>query len=282
MQHFERLSYGRPPCPPTPPEQGQTQIGFMAAIQTLPTAQRAPSLALLMAEPLRALFDSLGTHAATAPPVTGDGHPVIVYPGLGAGSINTSQLRNFLTRSGFEASDWGGGVNIGHEGDFDEWLAVLVGNVRALQARHSGRRVSLVGWSLGGIFAREIAKRAPDAVRTVITLATPFGALDAGNHPGKLYMPFGGSASHITPQFQARLRETPPVGTTSIYSKSDGIVSWRGCIERRSDHSESVEVDASHLGMASHPAVLRIVSNRLAQPEGRWRALRRSELLGRD
>ena len=77
------------------------------------------------------------------------------------------------------------------------------------------------------------------------------------------------------------LRETPPVPTTSISSKSDGIVSWRGCIERRSDRSESVEVGASHLGMGTHPEVLRILANRLAQPEGQWRPLRRGERLGR-
>jgi pimeloyl-ACP methyl ester carboxylesterase len=215
------------------------------------------------------------------PPVTGEGHPVIVYPRLGAGAMNTSRRRHFLARSGFDASDWGGGVNIGHAGDFDEWLDARAGNVRAIQSQHRGRRVSLVGRSLGGIFAREIAKRAPQAIRTVITLATPFGALDVGNHAGTFCTLFGGAASRITPQFQARLRETPPAGTTSIYSKSDGIVSWRGCVERRSDRSESVEIDASHLGMVSHPAVLRIVANRLAQPEGRWRPLRRSERLGR-
>ena len=76
---------------------------------------------------------------------------------------------------------------------------------------------------------------------------------------------------------QERVREAPPVPTTSIYSKSDGIVSWRGCIEKRTSRSESVEVSASHLGMVSHPQVLRIVAERMAQPEGRWRPLRRAE-----
>ena len=69
--------------------------------------------------------------------------------------------------------------------------------------------------------------------------------------------------------------------TTSIYSKSDGIVSWRGCIEKQTERSENVEVSASHLGIVSHPEVLRIIANRLAQPEGRWRPLTRTERLGR-
>jgi dienelactone hydrolase len=145
----------------------------------------------------------------------------------------------------------------------------------------TGRKVSLVGWSLGGVYAREVAKRCPDSVRTVITLGTPFGSLRGANHAGTIYKLVNGDTSQLTPELEARLRECPPVPTTSIYSKTDGIVSWRGCIERKSERSESVEVSASHLGMGTHPEVLRIVANRLAQPEGQWRPLRRGERLGR-
>ena len=253
----------------------------MPTTQTVPSLMRAPSLALLLAEPLRAMLDALGSHVTAHPESIGDGHPVIVYPGLGTGSMNTSQLRNFLRHAGFQGIDWGGGVNIGHEGEFDDWLDGLSANVREVQARHDGRKVSLVGWSLGGIFAREIAKRAPDAVRTVITLATPFSALGDANHAGTLYRMLNGEAGQLAPGIEARLRVSPPVPTTSIYSKSDGIVCWRGCIEKRSATTESVEVDASHFGMVNHPDVLRIIANRLAQPEGRWKPLRRAERIGR-
>jgi triacylglycerol esterase/lipase EstA (alpha/beta hydrolase family) len=231
-------------------------------------------MALLLAEPFRAMLDSFAAHVATHEHPIGDGHPVMVYPGLGAGSMNTSQLRIALKRAGFDVNDWGGGVNIGHEGEFDDWLDGLVRNVRALQQQHGGRKVSLVGWSLGGIFAREIAKRAPDAVRCVITMGTPFASLGGANHAGTLYKLLNGDASQLTQEMEARLRECPPVPTTSIYSKSDGIVSWRGCIEKRSPLSESVEVDASHLGMVSHPQVLRIIADRLAQREGGWKPFR--------
>jgi pimeloyl-ACP methyl ester carboxylesterase len=253
----------------------------MNPTQTLPSPLRAPPLALLLAEPLRAMLDALGAHLTAHPRPIGDGHPVIVYPGLGAGSINTRAMRTFLRHAGFDANDWGGGVNIGHEGEFDQWLDGLATSVRALQDRHDGRKVSLVGWSLGGIFAREVAKHAPDAVRTVVTLGTPFSALGDSTRAGALYKMLNGDAGQFEPGIEARLRESPPVPTTSIYSKSDGIVNWRGCIERRSASTESVEVDASHLGMATHPAVLRIVANRLAQAEGRWRPLRRAERIGR-
>ena len=148
-------------------------------------------------------------------------------------------------------------------------------NVQALQAEHAGRKVSLVGWSLGGIFAREIAKRAPGAVRSVVTMGTPFAALDGSTHAGAIYKLLNGDSARITPELGARLRQTPPVPTTSVYSKSDGIVSWQGCIEKRSQLAESIEVSASHLGMVNHPDVQRIVADRLAQPEGRWKPMRR-------
>ena len=246
----------------------------MPTIHTLPSELRAPSLALLAAEPFRAMFDAFSAQVSVRPKQVGDGHPVIVYPGLGTGSMNTSQLRLFLNRSGFEASDWGGGVNIGHEGEFDQWLCGLVEQMEATRAQHGGRKVSLVGWSLGGIFAREIARRAPGAVRSVITLATPFGALGGANHAGTIYKMLKGDSGMISPELEARLKLSPPVPTTSVYSKSDGIVCWQGCIEKQSNRAESVEVEASHLGMVNHPGVQRIVAERLAQPEGRWKPMR--------
>ena len=248
----------------------------MPSSQILPSPLRAPPLSLLVAEPIRAMLDYFASHVSAHPASIGDGHPVLVYPGLGAGSANTSQLRTFLTRAGFHVQDWGGGVNIGHDGEFDDWLAGLVRNVRSLQAEHDGRKVSLVGWSLGGIFAREIAKCAPDAVRAVITLATPFASIGDANHAGTVYRMLNGDVSQLAPEVEARLRRSPPVPTTSIYSRSDGIVCWQGCVEKRSPIAENIEVDASHLGMASHPEVLRIVAGRLAEPEGRWKPLRRA------
>ena len=253
----------------------------MPSTHSLPSSHQAPSLALLLAEPFRAMLDALGSHVTPHPEAIGDGHPVIVYPGFGTGSMNTSQLRNFLRLAGFQASDWGGGVNIGYEGEFDDWLDGLADHVRDIQDRHAGRKVSLVGWSLGGIFAREIAKRAPGSVRTVITLATPFSALGSATHAGALYRMLNGQAGTIAPEIEQCLRNSPPVPTTSIYSKSDGIVSWRGCIGRRSAITENVEVDTSHMGMVNHPAVLRIIANRLAQPEGSWKPFKQVERIGR-
>jgi hypothetical protein len=246
----------------------------MDSTQTIPSSFRAPPLSLLAMEPLRAVLDYCAARIGCEPLPIGDGHPVVVYPGLAGGAMSTAHLRRFLQQSGFTVRDWEGGVNTGPEGLFDDWLGTLVQRVRDLHAEH-GSAVSLVGWSLGGVYAREIAKLCPGSVRQVVTLGTPFGSLGGGNHAGTIYKLLNRDTPHLTPEMAARLRECPPVPTTSIYSKTDGIVSWRGCIERRSERSESVEVAASHLGMGTHPEVLRILVNRLAQPEGQWRPLRR-------
>jgi hypothetical protein len=244
--------------------------GRMNSTQALPTPYHAPSLSLLAAEPLRALFDYIASRVGPQARLVGDGHPVVVYPGLGAGALTTAHLRRYLKDSGFAVHDWGGGVNTGPDGGFDEWLEQLADRLRQLHVRHQ-RRVSLIGWSLGGVYAREIAKHSPGSVRQVITLATPFAALAQGNHAGTVFRLLNRDKAQLPPGLQARIRECPPVPTTSIYSKSDGIVSWRGCIEKKTERSESIEVHASHLSMVSHPQVLRIVADRLAQPEGCWR-----------
>jgi predicted alpha/beta hydrolase family esterase len=237
---------------------------------------RAPSLMLLAAEPLRALLDGFAGHLPCEAVAVGDGHPVIVYPGLGAGAMQTSALRSFLKASGFTVLDWDGGINTGPVGRLHDWLPTLEQRLREVHRQH-GRKVSLVGWSLGGVYARELAKSCPECVRQVITLATPFHALGHGNHAGALFRLLHPESSQLDADLQARVSGTPPVPTTSIYSRSDGIVSWRGCVERKTRRSESVEVSASHLGIVSHPQVLRIVANRLAQAEGEWRPLKRAE-----
>lgn len=234
---------------------------------------QAPPLSLLAVEPLRAMFDGLAAHFACERGATGDGHPVIVYPGLGAGGAQTALLRRYLRDCGFAVHDWEGGINTGPVGRLHEWLGTLQDHLGRVHEEH-GRTVSLVGWSLGGLYARELAKCRPAAVRQVITLATPFNSLGHGNHASGVFQLLHPGTSHLGAKMQERLREAPPVPTTSIYSKSDGIVSWRGCVQKRTRRCESVEVSASHLGIVSHPQVLRIVAERLAQPDGQWRPLR--------
>jgi len=200
----------------------------------------------------------------------GDGHPVLVLPGLGAGDESTVILRTFLASRGYRVSRWGQGRNLGlRHGLVD----ALHGRIQHLAATH-GRKVSLVGWSLGGIFARELAKRAPEAVRQVITLASPFTGHPRATHAFRFYEWVSGHRIG-GPEIHEPLRAPPPVPTTSIWSRTDGVVSWRCSVEREQAFVENIEINASHFGIGAHPLALYAIADRLAQPEGHWQPFRR-------
>ena len=213
---------------------------------------RSPSLALLASEPARAFVDLFASRAPDAPDAVGDGHRVIVYPGLGAGPLTTWRLRSSLEASGFTPTDWGFGLNRGPQGGVGRWLDKLSAAVEDAY-RSDGRKVSLVGWSLGGIFAREISRAVPHAVRQVVTLGSPFGAEAEETHAAWLYRLLSGSRPPQSRRQVAELKRPLPVPSTSIFSKSDGIVSWRGCLQKPGPIAENIEVPGvSHLGMGTH------------------------------
>jgi pimeloyl-ACP methyl ester carboxylesterase len=173
----------------------------------------------------------------------GDGHPVLVLPGFTASDLSTRVLRAYLRRRDYAAHGWQLGRNVGLEGEIGGRMR---DRLLALHAEH-GRRVSLVGWSLGGIYARELAKLAPGCVRQVITLGSPFALLPP-----------------------------PPVPATAIYSRSDGVVAWQDCRELESARTDNVEIVGSHCGLGVNPLVLFAVADRLAQPESGWKPFDRS------
>jgi len=195
----------------------------------------------------------------------GDGHPVLVFPGFMASDFSTRTLRRFLRDLGYGAHGWGLGRNLGPSPTI---VAGLGERLAALHQRYA-RRVSLIGWSLGGVYARELSRHLPDAVRQVITLASPFRDLDATNVPRFLR---DRRPTHPDEQvLRAALREPVPVPATAIYSRSDGIASWRSCMEEPGPRSENIEVESSHLGIGHHPVVLLTIADRLAQAEGAWK-----------
>jgi pimeloyl-ACP methyl ester carboxylesterase len=198
----------------------------------------------------------------------GDGHPVIVYPGLGADTAAVQPLVQCCVSLGYAAMDWGRGLNGGPGGALDDWLAELAADVQAI-ADDQQRRVSLIGWSLGGVFAREIARLAPGAVRQVITLGTPITGGGAHHtNVGWLYQAFNSQAPVADAALAQRLGAPLPVPSTSIYSRSDGVVHWQACTSQDDDDEiDSVEVDASHLGLIWHPEVLAVVAERLSRPD---------------
>jgi len=196
----------------------------------------------------------------------GDGHPVLVFPGLAAGDVTTVVIRRFLRDLGYDAHAWEQGLNFGPRPGV---LEACVDKIRQLRAQH-GRPVSLVGWSLGGVYARELAKMMPDDVRLVISLGSPFTGSPKATNAWRVYQLVSGEKEIDEARFAA-LRETPNVPTTSIFSRTDGVVAWQCSVEQETATSENIEVHASHVGMGLNPTALYAIADRLAQPEGQWK-----------
>lgn len=236
---------------------------------------RPPSRTLMFLEgrALPELGAFLGLLPLLALSPKGDGHPVLVFPGLLAGDTSTRALRGFLGRQGYVASGWGLGRNLGlREGI----RAGLVERLHRLNEEH-GRKVSLIGWSLGGLYARQLAKMFPDRVRSVITLGSPFAGSPKATNAWRIYeMASGHRADDVDPHFGGDLNGAPPTPNTAIFSRTDGVCAWQVCRERTSEFNESIEVESSHCGMGHHPAVVYAVADRLAQPEGHWKPFDRS------
>jgi hypothetical protein len=203
----------------------------------------------------------------------GDGHPVLVMPGLVASDVSTRPLRGFLREHGYAAHGWNLGTNRGYYRGLEQ---DILHRVRDLRRRH-GRKVSLLEWSLGGIFARQIAKIIPGDIRAVITLGSPFGGNPRATHAWRLYELLSGHrVEDGTVSFARSLADPPPVPTTAIYSRGDGICAWQCCVEKRTATTESIEVHGSHCGLGHNPAAVYAVADRLAQSEGQWRPFDRA------
>ena len=242
-----------------------------ATAQTL----RPPSKTLMFLEG-RAIHE-LGAFLGALPLLSlapkGDGHPVLVLPGLVASDTSTRPLRSFLKNRGYAVSGWRQGRNLGLR---DGVQHAMVDLVRELSDHHQ-RKISLVGWSLGGLYARQLAKMMPDRVRSVITLGSPFAGHPKATNAWRVYeMASGRRADEEDARFGGALSGTPPVPTTAIFSRTDGICAWQSCMEKPSARSENIEVESSHCGMGHHPAVVYAVAERLAQPEGKWAPFDRS------
>jgi pimeloyl-ACP methyl ester carboxylesterase len=200
----------------------------------------------------------------------GEPHPVMVLPGFSAGDESTLPLRNFITRLRYKALPWLQGVNTGNP-------AKLESVMRRFFRMHQvyGTKISLVGQSLGGVFAREIAREFPDAVRCVITLGSPYAAQNGeATNPAikRLFEEMSGlTVEEMRAMVPSAESQTPlPLPTTSVYSKEDGVVGWQACVEPENELSESVRVLGSHTGMAMNPDVLHLIADRLAQNPASW------------
>ena len=239
----------------------------------------APHPALFWSDYARSLgeFSSLSwSWPALARAPKGDGHPVLVIPGLGADDLSTVFLRRYLRHLGYRTYRWKLGTNLGPTAITVEGLPARLAEL----ADKTGQPVSVIGWSLGGIFARKLARAEPESTRQVVTLGSPirlarrrhsnartFYHLNRHRHVEELPLPLEDGHGPL------------PVPSTSIYSRLDGVVAWRACLDVTSKTSENVEVFASHFGFGHHPAALYAVADRLAQAPGEWRPFSRPRWL---
>ncbi len=244
------------------------------------TTPRPPNVALWASEGLRTSVDIAGlagTWPALAAAPRGDGHPVLVLPGLATSDMSTVTLRALLRGVGYTSYGWKLGRNIGPTRKITDGMRTRLDEI----ADKYGRPVSLIGWSLGGIFARRIARERPDLVRQVITLGSPF----------KLEAPVQSRAHGVYNRFKhLHVEDLPypleaglgpmPMPATSVYSRLDGIVHWRACLDEPSEFAENIEVRCAHLGFGHHLPTLWIIADRLAQQPGRWQPFRRPSWMG--
>ena len=191
----------------------------------------------------------------------GDGSAVLVFPGFLTGDWATAGLIRWLCKIGYDARGWGAGSNWGPSATAIKRCQTLLDE--ALQ--RSGRKVALVGRSLGGLYARELAKDAPGKVARVITLGTPV-KLPVATPLSPFAYALSGNFDAAFVQRAPSLTQNPPVPTTAIYSRQDGIVPWQACLIEESATSENIEVDSAHTIMGSNPKAMRVIADRLANP----------------
>lgn len=236
---------------------------------------KPPSGALMLAEG-RALFEFnasllLSPMLMMAP--RGDGHPVLVLPGFLASDLSTAFLRRYIGMIGYEPHAWDLGRNFGGVYRMRE---ALRDRLRFIHEK-SGRKVSLVGWSLGGVYARDLALAMPEAVRSVTTLGSPFANDISATSIRKIYETLSGELiTDAKVEDIKALGGDLPVPATSIFTKTDGIVHWRTCLVKENERAENIEIVlASHTGLGVNAAALWAIADRLAQPEGTFKPFNR-------
>ncbi len=230
-----------------------------------------PSVLWLATEPHRAILEyglSIPYKFWKRRNAKGDGHPVLVLPGFMATDKSTVALRKYINSLGY--ATYGG--NIGRNFGKEEYIDLLTDKLKYIYELH-GEQVTLIGWSLGGVFARQLAKTRPDNVRQVITLGSPFRNVLQSNNASWIHQLLRGGKD-VTAANERLLIDLPipaPVPTTAIYSKEDGIVPWEYCLEAEEDAiHQNIQVRGSHIGLGFNASVLEIIADRLMLKRADW------------
>jgi len=191
----------------------------------------------------------------------GNGGQVMVLPGFGAGDLSTLVLRQYLNFLGHKADGWHQGLNTA---DVPQLITTLSRKVD-MAARNHGKPMALVGWSLGGYLAREIAREVPHGVSQVITLGSPVVGGPKFTAIARLYEQSGVSLDDIEAALAERERIPLTVPVTALYSRLDGIVAWEACIDERSGMTTHIEVSTTHCGLGFSAEVFRLLAKQLSR-----------------
>jgi pimeloyl-ACP methyl ester carboxylesterase len=241
---------------------------------------RRPDIRLGIAEGPRVITEiaslmSVAPFLAWAP--RGDGHAILVLPGFGGSDRSTALLRAFLKGTGYQSYPWNLGANLGPR--MPDLMAALASRLKEVHVESGESRVSIIGWSLGGVYARLLAHLFPELVRQVITLGSPF----AGSPRSTAVYPIVAGMSDVPleqrPTDHLRLLAGDPLKntpSTAIFSKTDGIVPWQIASQQPSSIADNIEVYASHLGLGFNPAVLYALTDRLSNQPDNWRPFQRT------
>jgi len=192
----------------------------------------------------------------------GDGHAVVVVPGWGLDDTPTLPMRLALGRIGYAVHGWGLGRNIGRR---PELVAALDARLRELADTYRGP-VSLVGWSLGGVVAREAARRQPAVVRRVVSLGSPINGDPTANNVTTLLRLVGRDRASLDRKRFDERRVPPPVACVAVHTKTDGVVAWRCSLEDEAPNTHNVEVRGSHAGLIVNVQVLAVLADHLRRP----------------
>lgn len=235
---------------------------------------RAPPLVALTLLEARGLLETALMPAALPwLPVLpkGNGLPVLVLPGFLANDSSTRLLRYWLKKLDYRAYGWEQGRNNGLK---EETVASLGEHLQRLHAHHEDP-VRVIGWSLGGIYARALAHEYPDLINNVITLGSPFRLPSSVNAIGgsvaRMYRMFNGDSMGELLSPVARWQYPPPVPSTAIFSRGDGVANWDFCVDKLDGkQTENIGVPTSHLGMGGNPLVMLLLANRLHGHKEKW------------
>jgi len=239
-----------------------------------------PALPLAFLEPGRAIAEISLLQFGKVPlrfVPDGDGHPVLVCPGFMASDVSTAPLRSFLDSKNYDVHPWELGSNLG-PGPDGRTVDNLVRRVESICSQ-TGRKVSVVGWSLGGALAREIAKRIPERIRQVITMGSPISGDVHSTNLAWLYERVAGpiASPDEIDNYRRKLQEPPAlVPSTAIFTKTDGVVAWRSCIEPKAPLTDNIEVYASHCGLGFNPFVYYAIADRLLLRKDKWKRFNRT------